>query len=136
MVTFCGANTGHYRTSRPLLHLATGSAEGNRCNRLALAAIYASPDRAIHSGKGDKSAACVADRYIYLDVEFLGLCQRGRNHRLGLFKCDAHLRLLVDATGSVKRITGRRAAQHNVERQLGPAEPEVYERRVNRRPGP
>src|SRR5207247_4680514 len=56
--------------------LAAGSSKGRRGDRLALAAVGAGPDGAVHAVQGHWPATSVANGYADLDVQLHGLGDR------------------------------------------------------------
>src|SRR5262249_24079812 len=63
-----GADALDDRRAGALGELAAGAAEGDRRDGLALRAVDAAPDGAVHAVEGDQPAAGVADGGAHLDV--------------------------------------------------------------------
>jgi hypothetical protein len=72
-----------------------GSAEGRRCDGLALAAVHTRPDGVVHALKRDQATAGVADRGTDADVEFPGLRHCAFRDAAGFFQRETHGCLLL-----------------------------------------
>src|SRR5215470_3304813 len=71
------------RGSRPLLELAAGPPERHRGDGLALRAVDAAPDGAVHAVERHEPAAGVAHRHADLDVHLARLVERALHDRVG-----------------------------------------------------
>ena len=88
------------RAPRALLQLAAGAPECDGRDGLALRAVRAGPDRAVHAIEGDEAPAGVAHGHADADVHLLGLRHRGVHDLVGFAEAQWHDDGLLSLSGA------------------------------------
>src|SRR5262249_49507890 len=88
---FGGGDALDDRTSRPLGQLTARPREAGRGDGLALRAVDAGPDGAVHAVEGDQASASVAHGHADLDVEFARLVESGLYDAIGVGEGESHV---------------------------------------------